>query len=240
MSEECVFCRLIREGAYDGEHDGIVDFAPLHPVVPGHRLVVPKVHVADALEDPWLTGRVMAYAANLARAGNLHPCNIMTSAGAEATQSVFHLHAHVVPRREGDGLMLPWTEQQAREAARVAADENLGRHEDHRGTITDLLGPVDAVTEVVTRQNCVRGNHYHPRSDQFVYVVSGEMLFASVQDDGLHEEVHGPGDLVREPAGTHHAWRAVSDCTVLVFARGPRAAEAYESDTIRLEVPILT
>jgi histidine triad (HIT) family protein len=37
------------------------------------------------------------------------PCNIITSAGSDATQTVFHLHLHVVPRRAGDGLALPWT-----------------------------------------------------------------------------------------------------------------------------------
>jgi quercetin dioxygenase-like cupin family protein len=120
------------------------------------------------------------------------------------------------------------------------SDEALGRHEDSRGVIQDLLGPVDAVTEIRTLAGACRGNHYHRRSTQWAYVVSGEMLFASVQDDGLHEEVHGPGDLVCEPPGQHHAWRAISDCTVLVFARGPRAANAYESDVVRLEVPILT
>ena len=112
----CAFCRIIERGEYDDEYDGIVDFRPLHPVVPGHRLVVPKVHVADALEDPWVTGETMAYAANLAKTAGLAPCNIMTSVGREATQSVFHLHIHIVPRSAGDGLMLPWTEQQAREA----------------------------------------------------------------------------------------------------------------------------
>jgi hypothetical protein len=38
-------------------------------------------------------------------------CNLITSVGADATQSVRHLHIHVVPRREGDGLMLPWSGQ---------------------------------------------------------------------------------------------------------------------------------
>lgn len=38
-----------------------------------------------------------------------HPSNLITSAGAEATQSVFHLHVHIVPRGENDGLALPWT-----------------------------------------------------------------------------------------------------------------------------------
>lgn len=113
------------------------------------------------------------------------------------------------------------------------------RYEDHRGVIRDLLGPVDAVTEITTRAGAVRGNHVHARTTQWAYVVSGRMLFASVRDDGVHEEEHGPGDLVCEPAGVRHAWKAVTDCTVLVFTRGPRSGSAYESDTRRLETPIL-
>jgi len=114
------------------------------------------------------------------------------------------------------------------------------RHEDDRGVIQDLLGPVDAVTEIRTRAGAIRGNHVHARTDQWVYVVSGSMLFVSVQDDGRHEETRGPGDLILEAAGVTHAWKAETDCTVLVFTRGPRSGEAYESDTRRLEVPLLT
>ncbi len=116
----CVFCRIIAAGGYDDEYDGIVDFEPLNPVSPGHRLVVPKVHVADALEDLAVSAATMAYAADLAKRHGLAPCNIMTSVGREATQSMFHLHIHIVPRSAGDGLMLPWTEQQAGAAGPLA------------------------------------------------------------------------------------------------------------------------
>lgn len=117
----CVFCAIIAEGRYDDRDGHAVSFAPLAPVVPGHRLVVPVVHVKDALEDALVTSLAVRYAVKVAQ--QLAPCNIMTSVGAEATQSVFHLHWHVVPRRHGDGLMLPWTEQQEREAREKAARE---------------------------------------------------------------------------------------------------------------------
>jgi histidine triad (HIT) family protein len=116
----CVFCRIIAAGEYDDEAGGVVSFEPLNPVSPGHRLIVPVVHVADALEDAGVTARVMEYAVHVANARQLAPCNIMTSVGAAATQSVFHLHLHIVPRSAGDGLMLPWTEQQARAAGPLA------------------------------------------------------------------------------------------------------------------------
>ncbi|HEY3477867.1 MAG TPA: HIT domain-containing protein, partial [Streptomyces sp.] len=72
-------------------------------------LVVPRVHVADAGVDPDVTAAVMRRAAELA--GVVESANIITSVGAAATQTVFHLHVHVVPRRVGDGLALPWTNQ---------------------------------------------------------------------------------------------------------------------------------
>jgi histidine triad (HIT) family protein len=112
---DCVFCGIIARDEYDSiSRDGeVVAFAPLHPVVPGHMLAVPVRHVTDALASPLVTAAAFRYAAQIAQA----PCNLMTSAGREATQTVFHLHVHIVPRREHDGLMLPWSEQQARAAA---------------------------------------------------------------------------------------------------------------------------
>ncbi len=108
------------------------------------------------------------------------------------------------------------------------------RFEDARGVIQDLLGPVDAVTEISTRAGAIRGNHVHARTGQWVYVVSGSMLFTSIQADGRHDEIHGPGALILEAAGVPHAWKAETDCTVLVFTRGPRSGEAYETDVLRL------
>lgn len=106
----CVFCEIIARRAparFVRTWSDVVAFEPLSPVTDGHVLVVPDRHVVDFVEDRWVTGRVMECAADLAR----RPMNLITSAGAEATQTVFHLHVHLVPRRVGDGLALPWTSQ---------------------------------------------------------------------------------------------------------------------------------
>jgi quercetin dioxygenase-like cupin family protein len=114
------------------------------------------------------------------------------------------------------------------------------RHEDDRGVIQDLLGTIDAVTEITTKAGAIRGNHVHRLTTQWTYVVSGSMTFAWTEDDGRHVKLYETGALVTESAGVPHAWKAVTDTVVLVFTKGPRSGEAYESDTQRLEIPLLT
>lgn len=113
------------------------------------------------------------------------------------------------------------------------------RFEDERGVIQDLFGKVDAVTEIFTRSGAVRGNHYHQHTIQWTYIISGKMIFARMEDDGVHQVTKGPGDMVTEPPGIPHAWKALEDTRVLVFTKGPRSGEEYESDTIRVEKPLL-
>jgi histidine triad (HIT) family protein len=110
---DCPFCKRIAAGEYDRRGPVAVTFEPQNPVTPGHRLVVPVVHAADALVNPVITGAAMEYAAEIASAYGVGSCNLITSVGAPATQTVRHLHIHIVPRREGDGLALPWTDQHA-------------------------------------------------------------------------------------------------------------------------------
>jgi histidine triad (HIT) family protein len=112
---DCVFCEIIAKTSpaeIVGEWDEAVAFVPLNPVTEGHVLVVPRLHVRDAVSYPDLTALVMKRVAMIASA----PCNIITSVGALATQTVFHLHVHIVPRRENDKLPLPWTSQLALES----------------------------------------------------------------------------------------------------------------------------
>lgn len=119
MIDDCVFCAKIAAGDVDRRWPAVVCFEPLNPVTPGHMLVVPVVHVPDVATDPFWSGQAMHAAAELA--AQVGDCNVITSRGAAATQTIRHLHLHVIPRREGDGLALPWTGQQSVELSEGGA-----------------------------------------------------------------------------------------------------------------------
>lgn len=112
---DCPFCARIAAAEYDFSDEHAVAFEPLNPVTEGHLLVVPREHVANAGAHPLAASRTMALAAQIAGALEwADSYNLITSAGAAATQTVPHLHIHLVPRRPGDGLALPWTGQAPR------------------------------------------------------------------------------------------------------------------------------
>ncbi len=108
--QTCPFCEINLGRAYAEfvhEWSDTIAIIPLNPVVDGHTLIIPKTHVADFATDPAISANTMRRAAQLMQWTN-RPMNLITSRGREATQSVFHLHLHLVPRAENDGLALPW------------------------------------------------------------------------------------------------------------------------------------
>lgn len=134
---ECIFCEIVAERSpakFRARGISSVAIEPLNPVTPGHLLVIPRKHVTDALDDPGVTATTMYDAAVWAKLFDPSGAmNIITSVGSAATQSVFHLHVHLVPRAEGDGLILPWSSmaQHDAEVLEAAADE---WHAENSGT----------------------------------------------------------------------------------------------------------
>ncbi|WP_405888862.1 HIT domain-containing protein [Streptomyces sp. NBC_01136] len=109
----CPFCEIVAGRAIAEmvhEWDDVFAIVPLNPVVGGHTLVIPKAHVGDFTTDTKISGRAMECAAELAPIvfPRQDDWNVITSKGRAATQSVFHLHLHLVPRVVDDGLALPW------------------------------------------------------------------------------------------------------------------------------------
>lgn len=110
MTSDCVFCRIVA-GEEPAEilwrDHGAMVITPIGPVTPGHVIAIPERHSTDFTGDWQATSDAMYAAFQWARqfAGDM---NLITSKGKAATQSVFHLHVHLVPRKENDGLALPW------------------------------------------------------------------------------------------------------------------------------------
>ena len=115
-SSGCVFCRIVAGAASArmvARFPDVVAFLPLRPAVLGHTLVVPKRHIAgiDGLDRSTahaLTDAVLDVAARVQAVVCPAGLNVVQSTGAAASQSVFHLHVHVVPRTVGDGLPDLW------------------------------------------------------------------------------------------------------------------------------------
>ena len=107
----CVFCEIVAEAApavrvY--EDDDILGILDIRPFSRGHTLVIPKQHSVDLTDTPVSTlaammavGKRIAGAtrvSGLAATGN----DVAINDGKSAMQSVFHIHLHVIPRRDGD------------------------------------------------------------------------------------------------------------------------------------------
>ena len=113
MTEPCIFCQIIAgqaERSVVAEDAGTLAFMNLsqHTDIGGHVLVVPKRHVRDIYAlDTDTAGAVFAMAARVARAIKqaMAPDGITIVENNEPAggQDVFHLHMHVIPRRNGDG-----------------------------------------------------------------------------------------------------------------------------------------
>lgn len=109
----CVFCEIVAGNAPAirvHEDDDYLAFLDIRPFTRGHTLVVPKTHSVDLTDTPAATlagmlavGQRIAQAtraSGLAATGN----NVAINDGKSAFQTVFHIHLHVVPRRDGDKL----------------------------------------------------------------------------------------------------------------------------------------
>jgi len=113
---------------------------------------------------------------------------------------------------------------------------------DARGEITDLLENenVNAITVITFRKGAVRANHYHKHTTQWNYVVSGSIrLVTQTPGESVREVVMRPGDLVATGPDERHALQGLEESTLIVFTKGPRGGKEYESDTYRLEVPLI-
>jgi len=106
----CVFCQLIRRtvsAAIVFEDELTLAFLDHRPLFPGHCLLIPKAHIetlneiaAPVLERLSANARLLA----MAMEKGLNAQGAFVAINNRVSQSVPHLHQHVVPRTKGDGL----------------------------------------------------------------------------------------------------------------------------------------
>ena len=105
----CLFCKIVEKeipAQIVHENDHVVAFRDIRPVTPTHVLVIPKKHVVGmhelVREDAAMVGEVFLAARDVAEKLGLHETGyrVVVNNGADAGQSVFHLHVHVLAGRQ--------------------------------------------------------------------------------------------------------------------------------------------
>jgi histidine triad (HIT) family protein len=141
----CPFCQIVAGGMSAHivvDEPEVVGFLDIRPLFPGHVLVIPKRHVETLVDLPpalveplFATTRRVAAAVERAMGAD----GSFVAVNNRVSQSVPHLHVHVVPRRRKDGLRgFMWPRQRYADDAAMAATAAA------IGAALAALGPPDA------------------------------------------------------------------------------------------------
>ena len=109
MSDECIFCKIIKGEIPCNkvlENDKFLAFHDINPVTKVHILVIPKNHVANIAhltdEKAAYVEGILPFIKEVAKEAGLSAdgYRVVFNTGAKAGQSVFHLHAHILGGQE--------------------------------------------------------------------------------------------------------------------------------------------
>ena len=103
LPEDCLFCRLVREGDHVAKGDGFVAINDINPRADTHLLVLPERHVASFREvdefPPDEAKRMLDFVADTARDQGLDDYRVVVNVGEGGGQTIFHLHWHILGGR---------------------------------------------------------------------------------------------------------------------------------------------
>ena len=107
LDSDCIFCKII-EGVIPSEivyrDENVVAFNDLNPQAPTHVLVIPTLHVENAAAmaeaSSVVTAALFKAAKKIAAERQLVGYRMVFNTGAEAGQSVFHAHLHLLGGRD--------------------------------------------------------------------------------------------------------------------------------------------
>ena len=102
--DDCLFCRLVREGDHVHAAPGFVAIHDINPLAPVHILVLPERHVDTFREvsdfDAEEAKRMLEFVAETAEKVGLRDYRVVVNVGPAGGQTVFHLHWHILGGRD--------------------------------------------------------------------------------------------------------------------------------------------
>jgi histidine triad (HIT) family protein len=115
-AQDCIFCKIAAGVIPSGkvyETDDVFAFLDVGPVSDGHTLVIPKKHFEKMEDCPAellaSIGSVLGKVAKAVVEGmGADGYNVLCNRGRAAGQVVEHVHFHVIPRKQGDGVFNRW------------------------------------------------------------------------------------------------------------------------------------
>ncbi len=106
MSANCLFCKICKgEIPADKlfEDDEVLAFRDINPEAPVHFLVIPKKHISGPAdvgkEEEQLIGKMMRIGSQVAKQEGIDHFRVVYNNGAQAGQTVFHIHMHILGGR---------------------------------------------------------------------------------------------------------------------------------------------
>lgn len=110
---------------------------------------------------------------------------------------------------------------------------------DDRGSIYDILeAEVNHVGYVTFTKGAVRGKHYHKKSTQYSYVVSGEIELITrnvAEGSKITKVAMTAGDFAAIPPMVIHTYKGLTDAVMLDLTTESRLGSGYEDDTVRVD-----
>jgi histidine triad (HIT) family protein len=114
---KCIFCKIVAgdlPANVIAEDERTIALLDIQPATRGHALVIPRAHARDLLvigeaDLAACTAMAQKVAGRAIERLGADGVNLLNSCGADAWQTVFHFHIHVIPRYKRDPLRLPWT-----------------------------------------------------------------------------------------------------------------------------------
>lgn len=132
MNSDCIFCKIVSgeaESSIIHDEDDVMAFLDMHPINPGHTLIIPKKHATNVYDIPKETLEKIAtlskdLSIKIKENLNADGISIFQMNEKAGDQDVMHYHLHVIPRYEGD-----WFHEEIMKAVKTQHKTNPIREE---------------------------------------------------------------------------------------------------------------